>query len=341
MKRMRIFLFATLGFFSLFFTNAAFAQRGSNKALEVRLASFMPQNSDWGRGLDRMAADWARVTNNRVTLRVIHNGVEGGERKMLSSLSTDNIQAAVLSSFGLHNICPSVMTISVPFNIRNEAELDTVLKNTIPLLDAQVDKTKFAVLAWSKGGWVYIFSKDPIFAPDDLRRHRMASNPDDSNFNAAFKVMGFNLEETEVTDIGTKVANNKVNAFYHAPAAVAPLFLYKQLKNMLDVPIAPALGAIVINGVTWNKISDSDKSEILRITRKTAEEFGAIMPRTSVSAISMMQRDGLKVNKPNPAQEQLWYNEVQKAMPSLLGNTFDPVLYGQINDILRRYRSGQ
>jgi len=334
-------VFLVLAVFSFFYANTAFAQRGSNKALEVRLASFMPQNSDWGRSLDRMAADWARVTNNRVTLRVIHNGVEGGERKMLSSLSTDNIQAAVFSSFGLHNICPSVMTLSVPFCIRNEAELDTVLINTIPLLDAQIDKTKFAVLAWSKGGWVYIFSKDPIFAPDDLRRHRMATNPDDGNFNTAFKVMGFNLEETEITDIGTKVANNKVNAFYHAPAAVAPLFLYKQLKNMLDVPIAPAIGAIVINGVTWNKISDSDKNEILRVTRKTAEEFGAIMPRTATSAISMMQRDGLKVNKPSFAQEQLWVAEVQKAMPSLLGNTFDPKLYGQINEILRKYRSGQ
>jgi len=335
MKRMMFFILAV---FSLFYMNEVFAQ---SRPVQVRLASFMPQNSDWGRGLDRMAADWARVTNNRVTLRIIHNGVEGGERKVLSSLSTNNIQAAIFSSAGLQSICPSVMTISVPFNIRNEDELDTVLKNAIPLLDSQVDKTKFSVLAWSKSGWVYIFSKDPVFAPDDLRRHRMATSPDEAKLNAVFKAMGFNLEETEIVDIGTKVANNKVNAFYNVPAAVAPLFLYKQLKNMMDVPIAPALGAIVINGVTWNKISDADKNEILRVTRKTAEDFGSIMPRTAVNAVSMMQKDGLNVNKPSPAQEQQWLNEVQKAMPSLLGNTFDPVLYGQINEILRKFRSGQ
>jgi TRAP-type C4-dicarboxylate transport system substrate-binding protein len=251
MKRV---VFLILSVLSLLYTNAVFAQRGSNRSLEVRLASFMPQNSDWGRCLDRMAADWARATNNRVTLRVIHNGVEGGERKMLSSLSTDNIQAALFTSFGLHSICPSVLTLSVPFCIRNEAEMDMVLKNASPLLDAQVDKTKFAVLAWSKGGWVYIFSKDPVLVPDDLRRHRMATNPDDGKFIAAFKAMGFNLEETEIIDIGAKVANNMINAFYQMPAAVAPLLLHKQLKNMLDMPIAPFLGAIVINGVTWNRI---------------------------------------------------------------------------------------
>ena len=344
MKTIKRIVFITLGFFSLFCANTAFAQRGGmsqGETLEVRLASFLPRNSDWGRCLDRMAAEWARVTNNRVRLRVIHDGLEGGERKMLSSLSTDNIQAAVLASFGLQNICPSVLTISAPFLIRGEDELDTVLANTIPLLDAQIDKTKFVVLAWSKGGWVNIFSKDPVFVPDDLRRHRIATNPDDVKFNAAFKAMGFNLEESEMNDVGTKIANNMVNAFYQTPAAVAPLLLHKQLKNMLDLPIAPFLGAIVINGVTWNKISKDDQSEILRVTRKTAADFESVIPRTVANAVTMMQKDGLKVNRISPAQEQLWRNDVQRAVPSLMGVTFDPVLYGQINEILRKSRNGQ
>jgi len=341
MKRVKRIVFITLVVFSLLSANAVFAQRGSNKSLEVRLASFMPRNSDWGRSLDRMAAEWARVTNNRVTLRVIHDGVEGGEQKTLSSLATNNIQAALFTSFGLYGICPSVMTLSAPFCIRNEAELDLVLKDTIPLLETQIDKSKFVVLSWSKGGWVNIFSKDPVLVPDDLLRHKMATNPDNINMNAAFKAMGFNLVETEMTDIGTKIANNMVNAFYQTPASVAPLLLYKQLKNMLDVPIAPFLGAIVINSVTWNKISKDDQAEILRVTRRISSEFESVMPRTVTNAISMMQKDGLKVNTLSPAQEELWRGEVQKAMPSLLGNTFDPKLYGQINETLRKSRSGQ
>jgi len=48
------------------------------------------------------------------------------------------------------------------------------------------------------------------------------------------------------------------------------------------------------------------------------------------------------VNKLSPAQEQLWYAEVQKVMPTLLGNnTFDPELYNKINEILRESRSGK
>ncbi len=215
------------------------------------------------------------------------------------------------------------------------------LKTQGPYWTPTVDKTKFTILAWSKGGWVNIFSKEPVMVPDDLRRLKMATNPDDTKFNAAFKAMGFNLVESEIVDIGPKIASNMINAFYQTPASVAPLQLYKQLNNMMETPISPFLGAIVINAVTWNRINKDDQNEILRVTQKIAVDFESVMPRTVSNAISMMQRDGLKVNKISPAQEQLWRAEVQKAMPSLLGNTFDPVLYNKINELLRKSRSGQ
>jgi len=256
-------------------------------------------------------------------------------------MSTNNIQAALFTSFGLLHICPSVMTLSAPFCIRTEAELDLVLKDARPLLDAQVSKTDFVSLALIKGGWVNIFSKEPVVVPDDLRRLKMASNPEEAKLNAAFKAMGFNLVESELTDLGPKIASNMISAFYQTPASVAPLGLYKQLGNMMDTPIAPFLGGIVINRVTWNKISPDNRTKILQVTQKTAGDFEAVMPKTVTNAIAMMQREGLRVNKVSPAQEQLWQTEVQKAMPGLLGNTFDPELYNKINEILRKSRSGQ
>jgi TRAP-type C4-dicarboxylate transport system substrate-binding protein len=341
MKRSTLIIFLAL--FSLL-PALVFAQRGSTPPqgpLEVRLASFMPRNSDWGRCLDRIAAEWAKVTNNGVRLRIIHDGVEGGEQKTLSSLSAGNIQAALFTSFGLSNICPSVMTLSVPFCIRNGVEMELVFQDALPFLETQINRTNFMVLAWSKANWINIFSKDPVFVPDDLRRHRVATNPDSAELNTAFKVMGFHLIETEITDMGPKLANNVINAVYQTPAAVAPLGLHKNLKNMLDMPLAPFMGAIVINRVTWNRISPAHQRELLRVTQQIAKEFDTTMPRTAASALSAMQKDGLKVNKLSAAQEQLWQTEIQKAMPSLFGSTFDPELYAKINETLTKSRSGR
>jgi len=328
----------------LFFTpGTANAQRGSKsqgEPLEIRLASPMPRNSDWGRILDRIAAEWGRVTDNEVRLRVLHDGVEGGETKVLSSLSANNIQGALFTSFGLSVICPAVMTLSAPFMIRNDAELDLALKEAKPYLEAQASKTNFVVVAWSKGGWVNMFSKDLVLVPDDLRRQRIATGAEAEEMNMVFKTMGFHLVETDTVDIGTRLANNMINAFYQTPAAVAPLGLHKTLKHMLDMPLAPFMGGIVVNRVTWNKISPDHQRELIKVTQRIADEFDSIMPKIVGNAVSMMRRDGMSVNKPNPAQEELWRAELNKAMPSLLGTTFDRELYQRINAVLQKARSG-
>jgi len=342
MKRSAVFTFVVL---CLIFTpsvvNAQRGGRSQGEALELRLASPMPRNSDWGRTLDRIAAEWARVTNNEVRLRILHDGVEGGDAKVFSSLAADNIQSALLSSFGLVSVCPAIMTLSIPFMIKNDAELDLALKEAKPYLEAQANRTNFAVVAWSKGGWVNMFSKDQVLVPDDLRRHKIATNPESEDMNLTFKTMGFHLVETNMNDIGPRLANNMINAFYQTPAAVAPLGLHKNLKHMLDIPLAPFLGAIVVNRVTWNKISPDRQRELIRVTQRIADEFDATMPKITNNAITVMSREGLNVNKPNSAQEEIWRTDLNKAIPPLLGSTFDRELYQRINVVLDKARSGQ
>jgi TRAP-type C4-dicarboxylate transport system substrate-binding protein len=344
MKRIAFLIFFTV--FSFYYTtsNAVFAQRGGRSqgpVIEVRLASPMPRNSDWGRTLNSIADAWASVTNNQVRLLIKHDGLEGGDSKVLSSLSAGNIQAALFTSFGLAEICPSVMTLSVPFMIRNDAELDVVLQSALPVLEAQINRTNFVVIAWSKGGWVNIFSKDPVFVPDDLRRHKIATSPDSGGLNLAFKLMGFQMVETEYNDIAPKIANNVVNAFYQTPVAVVLSGSYKNLKNMVSKPIAPFLGALVINRVTWNKLTNKQQEDIIRVTQRIASEFDLVMPRLVDRSVTKMSMDGLIVNNITPAQEEIWHVELQKAMPSLFGTVFDRDLYQRINVILEKYRSGQ
>ena len=331
-----IFLFVAPGM--------VFAQRGGRAGgdtIEIRVASPLPRNSDWGRTLDRIAGEWARVTNNTVRARVIHDGLEGGESRMLSSLSTNNVQAALFTSFGLSEIVPEVMNLSVPFQIRDEAELNLVLADILPVLEKKTNDTNFVVLTWSKGGWVNIFSRDQVLEPNDLRRMRMATGAEAENMNTVFRSMGFTLVETEVVNMGTMLANNMVNAIYQSPAAIAPLGLHRNLGHMLDMPIAPFMGAIVLNRVTWDRLGPERQQAMMDVTRRIAADFDASMPRTVANAIVMMQRDGLSVNVPNERQRELWQGEVQRAMPPLLGNTFDRDIYSRISMILERSRNGQ
>jgi len=336
------FISAVLAFL-LAAPGAVFAQRGgrAGDAIEIRVASPLPRNSDWGRTLDRIAGEWARVTNNTVRTRVIHDGLEGGEPRMLSSLATNNVQAALFTSFGLSEIVPEVMNLSVPFKIRNDAELEMVLRDVLPVLEDKTNNTNFVVLAWSKAGWVNIFSREPIHEPNDLRRMRMATNTESENMNTVFRGMGFTLVEAEPADMGTMLANGMINALYQTPAAIAPMGLHRHLGHMLDMPIAPFMGAIVLNRVTWDRLGPERQRAMMDVTRRIAAEFDSTMPRTVANAMNSMQRDGLMVNRPTQQQQELWHNEAVRSLPPLLGNTFNRDMHYRISMILERSRNGQ
>ena len=327
-------------------TPILFAQRGgrATETLEVKLASPLPKESPWGRTLDRIAVEWNRITNGQVRLNVRHGGIEGSENKMHLSLRSDIIQAAVFTSFGLDTIEPSIMTLSAPFLIRNEAELNAVMKEVQGDLERKISSGSYFMLAWSKSGFVNIFSKEQVLTPDDLKRMKIASNPEATDMNTAFKTMGFQVVESEWSDMGNKLNAGIVMACYQNPAAIAAYQLHSILKNMLQVNIAPVLGGIVMNQVTWKKIGDLNpryQTELLNSTRKIAEEFDASLQKTVNDAVQAMSRSGLKVNQPSTAQPQLWYSEMERVVPSLLGTAFDRDLYNRVNSILVRYRGGR
>jgi len=341
MKKNVVFI-AFLTFFLFFTSDLVFAQRGTARAdvVNIRIASPLPRNSEWGRALDRLAADWQRVTDNQLRVVVSHDGREGNEMRMLSSLASDAIQVGIFTSAGITEICPAVINLSVPFLIRNEAEFDLVLREVLPILETRV-KEEFVILAWSKGGWVYIFSREIILTPADLRRQRIGTSPELREMNTVFRTMGFNLVEADFVNVGQRLASNMINTIYVIPSLIAPMQLHRSVNHMLDLPIAAIMGAIVINRVTWNKISPAHQQEMLRVSRRIAGEFDASMSRTEASAISAMGRDGLRVNRPSQAQQDLWQAELDAAIPSLVGTVYDRDIYNRINEILERSRSGR
>ncbi|MCL2264474.1 MAG: TRAP transporter substrate-binding protein DctP [Treponema sp.] len=326
--------------FLLFFTfNSVYAQRGGarEEAVNIRLASSLPRNSDWGRALDRLVADWGRLTDNQVRAVVNHDGREGTEADMLRKLNSNTVQVILLTSAGISEICPAVMTLSVPFMIRDNKELDLVIQNVQPVLESRV-KNDYIVLAWSKGGWVYVFSKERILVPEDLRKQKLGTSPELRDMNTVFRTMGYSVVETDIVNIGTRLASNMINAIYMVPAAIAPMQVHRNTNHMLDLPIAPIMGALVMNRVTWNKLNHAQQQDILTTTKAMARDFDVSMARTEANALSAMGKDGLNANKPSQEQKDLWQSDIQKALPSLIGPLFDRDLYNRISDILERTR---
>ena len=128
--------------FAVFAATAAFGQKQT-----LKIASIAPENTPWGASLNKLAAEWKTITNGEIELKVYHNGIAGSEADMLRKLKLGQIQGAVFTSFGLNEITPEVLTLSCPFLIRDNAELDLALAGIRGDLEAKIESKGFKIAA--------------------------------------------------------------------------------------------------------------------------------------------------------------------------------------------------
>jgi TRAP-type C4-dicarboxylate transport system substrate-binding protein len=309
--------------------------------VEIKLASSLPSNSDWGIILDRIAADWYRVSNGEVILSISHQRA-GTEEQYLQWLRQNRFQAAVFTSSALNNVAPEIMALSIPFLIRNNEEFDAVLAEVRPLLDTKIEERGYKNLAWAKAGWVKIFSRSRVSVPNDLRRLKLGTSPSDKKFSDAFKALGFQMVGVSLTDIPLFFNSGRIDAIYQSPIAVQTSSIYKMAGHMLSLNLAPFMGGILMNRQGWESIPERYREALREIVRRAGMEFEDSFYRREAEAVAIMRRDGLVYNEISPQEEQVWLNDISARIPGLVDrNVFDKAMYLKIEDILQRYRGSR
>ena len=316
--------------------NPLFAQR----KITIKMASPIPENTPWGKFFNQIASDWKRMTNGEVELIIYHNGIAGSEKDVVRSLRLNQIQAAVLSTLGLYEISPEIMTLSCPFLIRNDNELDLVLAALKGDLENKINSKGYYTLAWARVGWVKFFSKAPVFVPADLKKQRLGSSSDQAELNQVFKTMGYQMIPIGQNDILVALNSGMVDAVFQSPVAVGSTQAFGLANNMASINVAPFLGTVVFNERTWRSIPDKYKPQMIALVRRYERELDREVRVLEDDLIKTMGKYGLKVNQLNPEQEQLWYDEMGRVTPSLVGTMFDRDIYRRIENLLRDYRSG-
>jgi TRAP-type C4-dicarboxylate transport system substrate-binding protein len=223
--------------------------------------------------------------------------------------------------------------------IRDNDELTEVLKTVKPDLEARINSGNYYSLAMVHGGWIRFFSRDPVFVPADLKRQKVGSVPSEPELAQAFRAMGYQVVPVEQSRLLIALNGGSIDAVYQSPIITGVNQYFGPAKNMSSVYIAPFMAGIVLNKHAWQSIPDRYKPELIRITRKAGLDIEASLLKLENDAISTMTRHGLKTNQITPQQQQLWYEDVQRALPGLLGTTFDRSTFNKIDGILKNYRS--
>jgi len=277
-------------------------------ALNVKLGSPFPEGTAWDTSLKRMAAEWADITGGRVRIRIYPGGVAGNDADMIRKMRFGQLDAAVLTSFGLKTIVPNSFVMSLPGMFQSEDELDFIMERYTPNFDEAFIREGFRVLAWSKSGWAYFFSKQPASTPALMRRETLAVSATDEEVAANFKALRFNVVPVSMNELMVSLQSGMVSAFYAPPMASAAYQWFSQAPFMIDVPIAPVLGGLVISERTWNRIPEEYHVELKKAIEDVASGFYAESERINTEAMKVMSNHGLEVARLSESQKKDWYD---------------------------------
>ena len=124
---------------------------------------------------------------------------------------------------------------------------------------------------------------------------------------------------------------------YQSPVNAGGLQIFGLAKNMASIPVAPFMGAIIMNQRAWRSVPDKYKPELMRITRQVEAELDRSVQEFEAEVIQTMVNYGLTINQVSPEQEKAWYDDANRVMPSLMGRVFDRDMYNRISALLRPY----
>lgn len=311
--------------------------------IELKLATFAPANTSWHRALTEMGAAVTKATSGRVVLRVFANGTQGPEATVVTLMRVGQLNSALLMPSGLAQIDPSVNVFAMPFFIQDDAELQHLLDTVGPEVARRFEAKGFHLLNWGSAGWVQVFSKQQIRTLDDLKRAKLFTSAGDEATVRWYTSNGFRpqaLSEKEIV-AQLRLPNGMIDAVPSPPYGAVALQFYTATPYMLDLRVAPLVGATVVSKTVWDKLSAEDRDAVNTAAQAMQRRVLAEVPKIDADAVAAMQKAKLTVTTLDAAARTQFQQAAAQLTPSLRGTIVPADMYDLVVKARDSYRQSK
>ncbi len=302
----------------------------------IKLGTIAPKDSRYDQMLEEMGQKWADASGGQVKLRVYAGGVAGAESDMVRKIGVGQLQAAAITTVGMHDISPEPQALNVPMLVKTPDELAYVLSKVRPRLDAALAKKGFVVLNWASAGQPKLFSTMPLHTPADLTDVKIWAWDGDPAAAESFKISGFHPVVLSSTDIVPSLQTGLINTVTEPPLFAFVSRTFEKASYMLDIHWGMLSGATVVRKETWDKIAPDLQQKLLAIADDTAKGLSAEITHLDDDAIDQMKKQGLHVTT---GPEAAWQAVVEKAWPNVRGKVVPADLFDEVRRLVTEYRA--
>lgn len=341
MKRFLITVFT-----AVFFSASVFAQ-----TVTIKIATVAPARSPWEIELKKMAQEWTKITNGKVRIQFYDMTVLGGEKAGIQKLRSSRpgqkapLDGAVFSTVGLHELAPKAgfYTLSIPFLIQSQEELDLVLKELGGEIEKEVENAGCKVIAWSNVGWLSFYTKDSYRTLGELKKIRMSvSGLDSPVLSDCLKISGFTVMDISADKfVQSLKSKNGTRGFFSVPLLAYAAGFYKDINYILNAKLCPAMAGFVISKNSWEKIPAEYHAALLESAARATKLLNDSLEETDKDCIKKMAENGTNLINPTKKDLEDWKKEFDRNAADVINansGALNYELFKKIQSILETHR---
>lgn len=308
----------------------------------LKLATQAPTGTIWEKELRNLGSTLFKETGGRVMLSVFADGSQGTESATVAKMRGNLNQAGLLTAGGLADIDKAFNVFTIPFFFDNDAEEQAVQTKLEPRLEDGLQQKGFHLLCWGTGGWVQIFSKRPLRTLADVKASKLYVSSDDAEMQQWYTDNGFHPKPMTLADIAAqlKLPNGQIDTTPNTPYLALLTQIYITAKYMLNVHLAPLVGAVVVTTKAWNELSPDDQQKMTGAARAMEARIRAESPKEDTDSIAAMTSRGLQVIDPDAAAAAEIHAKATELGRTMRGNMVPADIYDLAASVRDAARAG-
>jgi len=309
------------------------------QAQELKIATVVPEGSAWMKSMREGAAEIQQRSNERVKLKIFGGGIQGNDKQVQRKMRTGQLHGGAFTSGAMSNFQQDSALYSLGMLFNDIDEVNYVRQKLDAELIRRLYDAGYVSFGFAGGGFAYMMSNSPLRTSADIRGKKIWTPEGDALAFAAMQAIGIAPVSMPITDVMTGLQTDLLDSVAVPPVGAVVLQWHTRLKYVTDLPLAYVYAGILVDRKAFERLQPDDQLMVREVLEKVYQGFEATGQSDNIAAMTALQKSGLELIQPDPAEAELWRKAVARSSDeAAAAGKIDSQLLQQLQGLLAEYR---
>ncbi len=309
-------------------------------AAELRIATVLPENTQWMRDMRAAAAEIRERTEGRVAFRFYSGGVQGNPGTVLRKIRIGQLHGGAFTPTDLQQVYTDLNVYGLPFLFRSADEARHVRRTVDPKLVHGLEEAGFVSFGFANGGFAMIMSNTPVRRHEDLRGRKVWVPEGDLISYEAMNALDLSPVTLPVTDVLTGLQTGLIDIVAMPPAAALVLQWHTRVRYVTQMPIVYTMGLLAIDRRAFDRLEQPDQLVVREIMSALYARWDVENEEEAKEALDALIASGVEPVTPEAGERSRLQTLLEETNDALARDgLISPELLDEVRRLIEEYRS--